>query len=323
MICHVAEPHEMPVDEAGNRADIVMDPNSTVSRMNLGRLYELYFNASARDLTKEIIFTLGITDTQNTYAHIQQLENNQDPAFIQAWNRLLNFYAIVSPQTYNWFTSNQYSKSKTHHLNEVVKDGIYIYHPADTPHSVSRAVKELEKYYKPVYGPVTYTGYSGKKVTTKSNVRIGSLYILLLEKTGDDWAAVSSGKLQNFGVLSQITNQDKYSQPTRNQAVRALGETEVRIVASCMGPLIAAEIIDRNNNTTTHRQVVDSVITADNPSNIECAVNRTINPLGNARPLQFVKHIAMCGGWEFKYKPFVAPAGPPYVYEQLKEIVKG
>ena len=38
----------MPVDEEGTRADIVMDSGGTVSRMNIGRLYEQYHNSAAK-----------------------------------------------------------------------------------------------------------------------------------------------------------------------------------------------------------------------------------------------------------------------------------
>jgi DNA-directed RNA polymerase beta subunit len=47
-LCQIAKPEDMPVDQNGNRADIIMDPNSTVSRMNLGRVYEMYINITTK-----------------------------------------------------------------------------------------------------------------------------------------------------------------------------------------------------------------------------------------------------------------------------------
>lgn len=327
VICHIASPEEMPVDEHGNRADIVMDPNATVNRMNLGRLYELHYNGSARDLRKEILITLGldkysqldeVTSENRLRSEIAKLQETNDPRFTQAWSRLMGFYGIVSPKMKEWFETGAYSAPHSHHLASIIQKRIYIYHPPETDHEVMHSIRLLEKYYKPVYGPVTYIGFSGNKVTTKVPVRIASMYVILLEKTGDDWAAVSSGKLQNFGVLAQITNQDKYSQPTRNQAVRALGETEARIFSSCIGPLTTAEIIDRNNNTITHRQVVDSILKAATPSDILNAVDRTANPLGNARPLQLVKHLLFCGGLKFTYTAHIPAMVPPEIYGQMK-----
>jgi hypothetical protein len=124
---------------------------------------------------------------------------------------------------------------------------------------------------------------------------------MLLEKIGDDLAAVSSARLQHFGILSQITKADRNALPIRNQPVRVNGETEGRIFVSYAGPLAVAEIMDRNNNPFTHKHIVWNILKADNPSNIDVAVDRKLISLGNAKPLQLVNHIAYCGGWKFKY----------------------
>jgi len=154
-----------------------------------------------------------------------------------------------------------------------------------------------------VYGPVSYIGTSGTRVTTKVPVRIGSMYIIMLEKTGDDWTAVSSGKLQHFGVLSQVTNNDKFSQPSRNQAIRAWGESECRILTSYCGSKIAADILDRNNNPASHLNMIESILNADKPTNIQCAVDRVKNPIGLSKPLMLVRHMTMISGYAFQYKP--------------------
>jgi DNA-directed RNA polymerase beta subunit len=300
VICHIAEPHEMPVDEAGNRADIVIDPNARISRMNLGGLYEPYINAASRDLAKEIKSKLfGIQVVPIGW----QLKNPDQNMVAHCWSRLMRYLQIVTPHTYQHFLQFD-NKTIVSYLESIIKNGmIYLYYPPDNQAVGMDMIEQIQKEFAPTYGPVTYTGYSGKKCTTVSNVRIGSMYIMLLEKTGDDWTAVSSGKWQNFGVLAQINNRDKYTKPTRDQAIRAWGETEIRIATAYAGPIVASEILDRNNNMLSHKQMLTSILEAKHPTNIGIAVDRSVNPLGNARPLQLVKHYAMCGGWEFSYSP--------------------
>jgi len=306
VICHIAEPHEMPIDQAGNRADIVMDPNSTIARMNLGRLYEQYINSASRDVVVKIRNDLQVTKEERGLASkLANLDNAGSEIIERAWNYLLGYYSIVSPRMYVWFTSGEYKGKRTDHLAKIINGGIFLYMPPDNEPESEEIVKELEKHYRPVYGPVTYTGNSGKQVTTVNNVRIGSVYIILLEKIGDDWTAVSSGKLQHFGILSQVTNSDKYSQPSRNQAIRALGESEVRIYASYAGPEVTADILDRNNNPATHKQILENILEADKPTAIINAVDRTKCPLGGSKPLSLVRHIGMCSGWQFMYKKHV------------------
>ena len=303
VICHIAEPHEMPVDSAGNRADLIMDPNARFARQNLGGLYELYLNASKRDLLVEIMSLLNI---KSDHGPVNPEYLRTHPNMDVVKTKLLRWYEVVVPHVHGWFINGDYTKPFEHHVKEIIEEGVIrIHYPPDNQVYGPDMIATLEREFPTVYGPVSYVGNSGIRRTTKNPVRIGSMYIIILEKTGDDWTAVSSGKFQNFGVLAPITSRDKYTSPTRNQAIRAFGDAEVRILLSTIGPLATAEILDRNNNIPTHRSIVRSVLMAEKPTNIEVAVDRNEIPLGNARPLQLVKHLALCGGWKFMYKPYV------------------
>lgn len=297
----------MPVDADGNRADMVMDPNATMSRMNPGRLYEQYINAASRDVSKRLRTELQLAEnTPGLFTRLLNMETEQPALINTAWDYLMGYYRIVSPKMYLWFTGGRYVQfqgSKAFHLACIIKDGIYLYMPPDNDPEPVEMIRELEKHYRPTYGPVTYKGYSGNVVTTIDPVRIGSVYIILLEKIGDDWTAVSSAKLQHHGVLAQVSQADKYSQPTRVQPIRAFGEAEVRITEAYAGPEITADILDRNNNPAAHRAVVHSILEAERPTNIYCAINRAQVPLGGSKPLQLAKHIGECAGWRFHFEP--------------------
>ncbi len=308
VICKVVPRSHMPVDADGNIADIVMDPNSTVSRMNLGRKYEHYINAHSRDVAKVIrgLFNLAEGD-KKALQHVQEIEASNRAVFNQAWEYLMGYYEIVSPIMHSWFTSGKYMQTHAEHLAEVVKTGIYMFLPTHNPRESTDIVRMLEGHYPSTYGPVSYVGNSGRRITTKVPVRIGSVYFILLEKIADDWTAASSGKTQHYGVLSQVTNADKHSLPYRSQPIRAWGEAEFRILAAYVGQRAAAEIIDRNNNPLTHKAVLDAILEADEPTNIYNAVDRSVIPFGGSRPLQLVKHILACAGLEFVFQPYEAP----------------
>jgi hypothetical protein len=308
VICNVVPADHMPVDADGNRADIVMDPNSTVSRMNLGRKYEIYINAHSRDVAKQIRAWFGIAENdRQALAKAQEIEATNKPVFDHAWNYLMRYYEIVAPVMHSWFDGGAYLKTRAEHLAQVIRNGIYLHLPTNNPRESSDIVRMLEASYPSTYGPVTYVGNSGRRVTTKVPVRIGSVYIILLEKIADDWTAVSSGKTQHYGVLSQVTNADKHALPYRAQSIRAWGEAEKRILASYVGPRASAEVMDRNNNPQTHEMVCNAILDADQPTNIHSAVDRSVIPYGNSRPLQLVKHILACAGVQFVYRPYSPP----------------
>ena len=74
----------MPIDAQGNRADVIMDGDSTIKRMNIGRMYEQHVNATSRHVT-------------NVVRDI--IHNDRSPVgYEQAWQYLLGYYGIVSPK---------------------------------------------------------------------------------------------------------------------------------------------------------------------------------------------------------------------------------
>ncbi|MDR3392235.1 MAG: hypothetical protein P4L77_10935 [Sulfuriferula sp.] len=340
VICAIEDPENMPVDEDGNRADIVMDGNSTNSRMNLGRLQEQYMNAASRDVRKRICARLGLdVNMPALQTKIEQLESSQPGIVDEAWNYLMGYFRIVSPERMlAWWGDRKYTPplGKPEHWSAIdpknkyvtwegntafnacprsaylasiiaQPNGIILYFPPEHEVEFPDIIEQCEAdpRYRPIYGPVTYTGYSGNTWLTENKVRIGSVYIIELEKIADDWTAVSSSKRQHFGVISQVTSWDKHSTPQRTNAIRAWGESEIRILVSFGGSRVTADILDRNNNPMTSRHILYNILRAPKPTDIEKVVDRSIVPYGGNKPVQLFKHMAECGGWGLEYRPYI------------------
>lgn len=293
----------MPVDEAGNRADVVMDGNSTVNRMNVGRLYELYTKAASRDAAKVIREKIGIKQhDHHAQAKVEEIFYSNRELFDRCYSYLMGFYSIITPRMFKWLNDEANDDQKIEHLASIIRTNIILYIPLENEVEQTEVVKQLETHYKPTYGPVTYVGNSGQKVTTVDPVRIGGMFMMLLEKTAEnDLSAVSSAKLQHFGVLSQLTKTDKHLQPTRNQPVKGIGESEERIIASYAGERAIAEMMDRNNTPITHKEIVWNLLNADKPTNVKSVVDRKKIPLGGSKPLNIVDHALLCAGVRFVF----------------------
>ena len=303
VICHIAEPHEMPVDAAGNRADIIMDSYSRINRMNPGGLYSHYVNGSARDTRLRICEMLGMT-AGDRFARVklEEMYYKDRERFEAAQAYLIGFYKITAPAMYRWYESGTVGLEEAlDRMAKVVTKWSYLYNPPEHSLEPKDMTQELERLYPQVYGPVTYIGYSGKQVTTQDNVRIAPLYWMLLEKIADDGSAIGSGKFQHHGVPAQPSKSDKYALPWRAKPVKFAGETEFRLIVSYSGVYLAAEIIDMNNSFRTHEVVVDSLLTAKNPSNIPRLIDRRKIPYGGSKPLQSFNHTLQCAGIKMKY----------------------
>ena len=81
--------------------------------------------------------------------------------------------------------------------------------PTDNPVNLVEMIKSIRNEFPAHFGPITYRGRSGNLVKTVTPILIGSLYVMLL-KTGSEWSAVSSAKLQHFGIPTK-SNSDKHS----------------------------------------------------------------------------------------------------------------
>lgn len=283
VIVEIREDEDMPIDASGNRAELIMDGDSTLKRTNVGRVYEQYINASGRTVSKQL----------------SQMKDNK-VSVEDMWGYLTNFYSIISPEMYKQVTSlYTTTPSKMQHLESVIKRGVYLYLPTDNKLSYPFAIKELHENYPACLGPVTYRGNSGNMVTTKSNILIGGMYIMLLEKTGNTWGAVSSAKLQHFGIPAKLNNTDKHSSAGRHNPVRILGEAEVRLITTTCGGETAADMLDQTNNPVVHRVICESFLRSETPTNIDKAVDRDVHPRGDGRILTLVNHVLECGGIRF------------------------
>ena len=313
VICQVWPRARMPVDADGNSADIIMEPYSVIKRMNLGCLYEPYINASADRLLKQLRVEFGFnregTDIPKDAkpglfkASVVGTGPRLDPVKVQsAWERLLRFYEIVSPWMVQMMEGPDYLNRGEPHVLSVLRDGIFLWMPNNSPVDYPTMIEELREEYPPVYGPVTFIGINGNKITTKEPVLIGSAYIIVLEKTGGDWSGVSAPKLQHHGIPAKITKGDKNSYPGAAQPVRMTGEAEVRLGAATCGGEVWADIIDQSNNPTVGKEIIANLLRADKPTDIQEVIDRDLHPVGNGRNNVFVKHILECAGIRFVYK---------------------
>ena len=304
VVCKILPDEHMPVDKEGNRAEVIMDSNATINRANAGRLYEQYLGASAQKATLNMCKELNITPGTKKAVAEDLISGLPQAQIGKVMEKVMEFYTITNPAVGERLGSKGLDETQASFLATLVEHGIRIYFPPDNQAILPDVLKKLEKdpFFKPPFGPVTYVGNSGRQVTTRDPIRIGPVYVILLEKTGEDWGAVSGSRLQHHGLLAPLTRGDKYNNPARLQTVRGTGEAEIRIVTAYCGPEASAELMDRNNSPKTHEIMVDKILRAEKPSNVENLVDRNVQPYGTAQPNVIVDHLLFCAGVRFAYQ---------------------
>lgn len=303
VIVDIWDDADMPTDENGNVADIIMDGDSTVKRMNVSRMYEQYINAASRDLTDNIRKQFGFDKNMPKDIQIRgfSTDKNKENLYVESFNKLKRYYEIISPKmhaTIKELESKDVSYFK-HHVNSILDDGIYLWIPTDNPVNLVEMIKSIRNEFPAHFGPITYRGRSGNLVKTVTPILIGSLYVMLLEKTGSEWSAVSSAKLQHFGIPAKLSNSDKHSTPVRGSPVRILGESEVRLFCSTVGGDTTMEILDQSNNPLIHKRIFTNILLSEYPTKIKSIIDRKEFPRGKSRALVYMKHTLQCAGIKF------------------------
>lgn len=305
VICQVLPDEDMPVDIFGTRAEVIMDGNSIIKRMNPGVLFEQWFNAYGDQVKRDLI---------------KMREANPATFYTEGWDFLMRFYGMVSPKMVEVLNSKSYKQrggSPKRHIDEILKDCVHLWFPLDSPVTLQNAAKALKANYPLIKGPITYRGRSGKVVTTRRNIEIGSVYYVLLEKIGDDWSGVSSTKLQHFGIPAKINKHDKHATPARPMPVRILGESEVRLMVAACGGQPVARLIEMSNSPQLHKHVVMNILKASKPSDIESIVTDPNLIDRGGRNLAFVHHSLEISGVRFVRQDKVSDL--PRIYEASAE----
>lgn len=299
VVCSIWPDEWMPVDQWGNRAEVVMDGDSTMKRMNPGRFYEQFLNAHGLQMQRTL----------------QALKLAKPKTYVaEGWDMLLRFYGMVSAEMVEVLTNpKQYRGSPQKHVDGVIKNGVYWWLPTDRQITLQHAVQNLRRDLPLEKGPVTYRGLSGEFITTRRDVIVAPVYVILLEKTGEnEWSAVSSTKLQPFGIPAKINKHDKYSTPARPMPVRILGESEIRLMVAACGSQPVAELVEMSNSPLLHKHIVTNITRANKPTRIENVVSDPKLLGRGGRNLAFVHHSLEISG--VRLERTVSSTREPLVY---------
>lgn len=240
---------EMPVDEYGVRADLIMSPPGMFNRMNTGQSNESFINRCAW----------------------QVRENLLKMPYPQSWDYLMGYFEDLFPNYAELIRKNMVTeKDKLSLLEDIRRTKIYNLHPpfADTL-TVDRILYLAEKYkIEPSY--VTYivrTKVGKKKVVTRKKMLIGAKYVMMLCKLPkDSLNAVEFAHINQFGI--PIKRGGKGRAVVRETPIR-VGADEVDILSMSAGSDTTARILSLYGASTKAAETMQQeLLTHPTPSNI-------------------------------------------------------
>lgn len=305
VIVKVMRDEDMPRDEHGAILDLVMDPMSLTKRMNNGRLIEPRLASVCMEYTRLLREAVGLRDEETQLnvatAAIAKLGDQQDVWF----KRFMSWYELISPRMHAGIAGYE-DFDVANHLATVVAHGMQLWLPTDNPVVYSDLLPRIRAEHPANYSKLTFK-VKGKTVTTRKTILVGSIYSVMLEKIARDMSAVASARLQINGVPSRIANADRHSSHVRQQPMRIAGETEVRLMLMAIGGMATRDLLEQTNNPESHRMVIESVLLADRPTDIEEVLDRVRFPANGHRIRQQIDHLHMCAGVGLRLEPDFIP----------------
>lgn len=306
VVVEVVEDEDMPVDENGVVADIVVDPNSRWNRVTPASPIEMMIGAAARDLGKRIQESFGFD--RNVQLTDEEVEDAVYAAgnleiVEAAYNELLEFYKVVAPIMYQDETDPEYRRFNPEYMYtsvaSVLQDhvfGLDLYMPTNNPVHMPDVIQAIHDRWPPFITPVRFRGRDGQMKVSREPMLIAPSYYINLEKTAEDaWMAASSAKCNVYGTTARVSNTDKFNSPGRISSSR-VGEAEFRNQAAACGGEAIAEQKDASNNPIAHTFALRHLLEHPTPTNIDVLIDKKVVPVGGHRPLAYMRNMFECSG---------------------------
>lgn len=296
VITDVRPDHLMPYNSYG-RADIIMDSNSVINRMNLARVYQKEFCGASRKC-------------QSVLRDMAQGERDVSkipPNVIED----MFYYLMGLIGKFNTPQFDEYSKAnyeeKLEILDECINEEVKIMHQVRTKKHAYQIVKDIENseyapYKEPVVIPVLEDdGKTIKNYVTKDSISIAPLYTILISKTADNMLFCSSPNLNNFAFPISVIASNRDRLPYRNSPTKIGSETEGRLYGFYGGRKFLAELKDRANSVPTHKAMYKKILESPLPTNIDVMIDRNETPYGQDSGIKLVQSILRPIGMEYRY----------------------
>lgn len=294
VICRVVEDDDMPIDDFGIRADLIIDPGSVNARMNIGQLCEQGLNRVSEFVRRKV---------EGTF------QANPDAAVAL----LFDYYNDINPNYADLVKGVKNTKDKQYaHVTKVIQEGIHLNVPpflnvfyddeafgralARLSETDSKKAEELkqakrvkgrlkkaENYEENIWlylmrkwevpvSPVTYTvrGDAGptRSFRTEKPVVIGEKYVYLLSKIPEP-AAPGVSHVSHHGIPMKTPAEAKMGSEISTNPTR-FGEDEIRIFTTDVsGQEILRLMSLQSSSPTGVNLAINEILNSDYPTRIK------------------------------------------------------
>lgn len=265
-------------------ADFALSWLTVIKRMNTGQMFTFEVN----------YFKDFVLD------HLKPYYQQGDWEY--CFREIMAMYECVNPKGHEYIARLLTAPHRQEeHTNICMEGGLVFYNPNHYAHSWLDKVLSLQKRFPYVEAlPIHFRSkVDGTMKVSKMKGKIATKPMLLLEKH-PEVIVCSTSLRQHHGQPATTTKLDRTQHQIKKQSSRGISETEGQLYTCTAGPLFTAESFDRTANVATNAMIVDNLLAAIAPTNVECLVNRMEIPLGNSNMISLLKNKFNSMGFDLK-----------------------
>jgi len=285
-VVKIMKKEDMPRDANGVVADIAVLSKGVVARTNEGKLYEQYFTASSRQTKKAIKSLLAVDNVydidslssdiiENVFQYLRLYLKNFDTTQYKLYCGLYNDDDDVDPRNEVVLHSTLSIADKREILKEIHSKELYLIYNASEEAGAYDILNNLEdSEYRLNIPDVFIKDGSGEFVKMKSRAIIAPIYMVLLNKTTDDFLGGSTFFLNGYGFPTGKAKGDGRF-PYKFKNVKGFGESEMRLLAANTGPKLAQTLADRSRSIVNHKKFYRNQLECGNTTSENLLHNRS------------------------------------------------
>jgi hypothetical protein len=249
IIMKVLPSHMAPVDDHGNRADMIVGNTPGFRRQIYNSFMELDINFV------------------NIHLYPKIMKAYKEGDYDTAWKIARDFYETVSPEhgeIVDEFTQDE----RMAHLHWISKDENEFSALGNNTGDIQgvKIIERLVDRYPEIQPtPVTWVNEWGETKRSRHPIVISSVYYIMLDKFGDDISCQSTPKLNIFGLPTSLSKHERARDFYRATLNRNVGETEGRLFINQKGGQAAILMLALANSAELLENAVKRIIRHDNP----------------------------------------------------------
>jgi DNA-directed RNA polymerase beta subunit len=243
----IKDARDMPKNQYGETIDIVVNPQSSIARLNLGQWSEMELTFLAHNVCRDL-------KLHQIPVHIgmpKVLEFLQDVNPVQA-KQMGEYFMTLNPDTQRVL------------YHDIINGGLKIRQP---PYWGNVGFEEFRRLYKKYRYPKYRCTLSGEPIIKR--LIFGTKYIMLLKQTPKSkFSARGLGMQGSLGHPSKSIRYKKHREPHSSTPIR-LGEQEISNMSMMNNSELVAKFLQiYASSQSTREQFVTDILTTSNPFDI-------------------------------------------------------